>query len=303
MNMKNILLALCFVFVSASAQKTEYVVVAVIDGARYTETFGHSTHEYIPFLWNRLSSMGTTYSNFYNNETTETNSGHAIITTGTWQHLKNDGSERPHKPTVFEYYRKKTNTAADLCQVVLGKNKLDILSFSDDPAYGEPYRSMVQLASSKSDLEALENFYAVVKEKHPKIIVMNLPEVDTKGHSGKWNDYVQAIRQADSIVYVMWNFIQQDSIYKDKTTLIITNDHGRHSDGVATGFHDHGCDCQGCRHIMLSILGPDTPAGMIDSTTYQLIDIAPTIATLLKFTTAKAEGEVIRSAIPHVGNK
>ena len=38
------------------------------------------------------------------------------------------------------------------------------------------------------------------------------------------------------------------AFYKDKTTLIVSNDHGRHIDSKG-GFQNHGDDCAGCRHI------------------------------------------------------
>jgi arylsulfatase A-like enzyme len=84
-----------------------------------------------------------------------------------------------------------------------------------------------------------------------------------------------------SLVYELWKLIQTDSIYKNTTTLFITNDHGRHT----TDFAGHRDQCDGCRHIMLMALGPDVKAGEVDSVTRYQIDIAPTIGMLLGYST------------------
>jgi hypothetical protein len=140
------------------ARDSTVVFIAVIDGARYTETFGDSLHQYIPGIWNTLRPQGTIFTSFYNDSATSTNPGHSSIVTGTWQHVVNDGSERPHKPTIFEYYRQQKHTKATENYVILGKKKLNILAYSDCAGYGELYGAAVCTAASFCrDAEALEN--------------------------------------------------------------------------------------------------------------------------------------------------
>ena len=62
--------------------QTEYVIVLVIDGPRLTETFGDSTHQYIPNLANVLAPQGVLVPHFRNEGPTYTNAGHTAITTG-----------------------------------------------------------------------------------------------------------------------------------------------------------------------------------------------------------------------------
>ena len=76
--------------------------------------------------------------------------------------------------------------------------------------------------------------------------------------------------------------------------MIVMNDHGRHTKDI-TG---HGDQCEGCQHIMLMVLGPDTQKGVIDSTLRRQIDIAPTVGMFLRFATPFSIGTVIESAIP-----
>jgi hypothetical protein len=281
------ILALCG---SLLAYFTENVHIVIIDGARYSETFGDSTHQNIPFIWTRLKPKSTIYTRFYNDSLTYTTAGHASIISGVWQIIANDDSQRPSTPTLFEYFRKERKTNITDNFVILGKDKLQLLASSFHPEYGGNYcASVVKSVSQYSDKIAWENFKHVLSTYHPRLTITNLPQVDSKGHNGDWEGYLHAIRLADSITYEMWNLIQSDSFYKDKTTLIVTNDHGRH----LVDWTSHGDGCDGCRHLMMMMLGPDTKAGVIDSVRRTQIDIAPTVGELLNFSTPLCKGTSI----------
>lgn len=286
-------LLLClFLSSSVLGYKTRNVVILVIDGSRYTETFGDSTHQYIPFIWNKLRPLGTIYTKFYNDSMTITCSGHSTILTGAWQKLPNDGSLRPEKPTIYEYYRKQLGSSEDECAVILGKDKLSILSYSTYSGYGEPFGASVLYGGNYTDdINTWNNTREILSKKHPRLAIVNLGQVDAEGHSGNWDGYVKSIQQADSIVYLVWDLLQNDPFYKDSTTLFVVNDHGRHTHD----FTSHGCHCEGCRHLLSMMIGPDTKAGKIDSTYRQQIDIAPTIGQLLGFSTPISTGHSLYS--------
>lgn len=277
----------------SNAQQTEHVVIAVIDGARYTETFRDPAHQYIPFIWNNLRPSGTIYTSFYNDGVTQTNSGHSSILTGTWQSILNDGGEVPHQPTIFEYLRKVKNLPAAQTRVVLGKYKLDILSCSDHAEYGPSYGAMVDTTDFQyDDVYTLENIKDVISNSHPRLLIANLAGTDRAAHDGLWSGYIEKLSRADSSVNELWNFIQADPVYRDKTTLIVTNDHGRHT----TNFTSHGDGCDGCRHLLALVMGPDTPAGRTDSSRHSQIDIAPTVGQMLGFPVSYSTGKLIQSA-------
>ncbi len=300
MNQFVLFLALCVFGVGiGEAQKTKYVVIAMLDGARYTETFGDTSYANVGRMWNELRHQGTLYTQFYNNGKTETNPGHASILSGTWQYISNDGSEYSRKPSIFEYFRKEKNAPAADCWVVLGKDKLNVLARSTHAEYGAPYAASVRTsAEPANDGMTYDNIRFVLNNYKSRITIANFAKIDIEGHAGSWEQYIGGIKRADTLMASLWNAIQSDPELMNKTTLIITNDHGRHT----VDFVNHGDGCDGCRHIMLLVLGPDTPKGLIDSTVYSQIDIAPTIGKMMRFSTPLSEGKVIESAIAAAAN-
>ena len=279
---------------SLFAQRTKHVVIVVIDGTRYSETFGDSTHANVQLMWNQLCPLGTIYTSFWNDGVTMTNSGHASILSGTREALKNNGTELPHNPTLFEYCRKQAGTPANQCWVALGKTKLKMLSFSDHKEYGSRYGASVKTSSSEYDnLIAQANTTSLLAGYHPKLLIVNIPAADEFAHDSLYAKYIGAIRQADTIVAAIWNAIRTDTLLHGKTTMVVTNDHGRHT----SDYTDHGDTCEGCRHIMLLVIGPDTPIGVVDSTVHKQIDIAPTVGALLGFKTPYSAGVAIESAV------
>ena len=292
--MKKLVLILVLLAGTLFAQHTRFVIIVVIDGVRYTETFGDSTHQWIPRIWTDLRPLGAIYTAYSNAGLTETNPGHANIVTGTWQGITNDGLTRPHTPTLFEYSRKSLGTSADENFVVLGKTKLNILAYSDHPEYGPSYKASVAgTPLQNNDQLAADTLKRVLRTNHPTLTVLNLPNPDSVAHGGSWDGYLTSVRNADSLTYDIWNTVQNDSVMKGKTTMFVTNDHGRHT----TSFINHGDGCEGCRHLMLLAIGPDTPPGVIDSMPQMQVDIAPTIGVLLGFATPYSTGKILKSAI------
>jgi len=265
------------------------VFLVVIDGARFSETFG-SGSTYIPRIWDSLRTQGTAYTNFHNDGITETNSGFASLVTGTWQDLANDGSEFPDKPTVFEYFRKHTGAPESTCVIITGKKKLHILRSSRSRAYGSEYRASFYTSDSYDDLDTWQQVLDVLDRTHPRLVVIGFPEVDYQGHRGSWKGYLRALRQVDSLIALLWQRIQSDPVYKNTTTMFVTNDHGRHTDATK-GFRNHGDSCEGCRHIVLLALGPTFAQNAIVTEKATQIDIAPTIGAIMGFPTPEAKGK------------
>jgi hypothetical protein len=128
----------------------------------------------------------------------------------------------------------------------------------------------------------------------PSLMLINFKDVDKKAHKGGYGEMTAAIKTIDGLIYDLWGKIQSTPYYKDTTTLVITGDHGRHSDGFLSGFKDHGSSTREDRHLMFLAIGPDMRRNCVIDSYVEQIDLAPTIGALLGFKTPYARGEIMR---------
>ncbi len=283
----------------AASYKTKNVIILVIDGPRYTETWGDSTHQYIPRLSRELAQQGVNYTHFYNDGPTYTNAGHTAVTTGLYQEINNNGKELPLQASIFQHWLKKYNQPGTAAWVIASKDKLEVLADARDSLWHGQYRPATDcgingLATGyRKDSVTFVNTIATLSTAHPQLVLINFRDPDSFGHDNNWEGYLQGIQNSDEYLYKLWQFLEGDPFYKGSTTVFVTNDHGRHLDSVKDGFINHGCDCEGCRHINLFAIGPDFKKGIVENTRRGQIDIPATVAELLDFELPEGKGQVM----------
>jgi hypothetical protein len=136
-----------------------------------------------------------------------------------------------------------------------------------------------------------------LKAYHPRILYIAFDETDDLAHAGMYDQYLKSAHAEDAMIADIWNIVQADPQYKNKTTLIITCDHGRGDLGKDT-WRDHGEKIKESGETWLAVIGPDTKMIGEVKTDEQLYQkqYATTIAALLglKFTAEHPIGEPIR---------
>lgn len=279
--------------------ETQYVWIMIIDGPRFTETFGDSTHKYIPNLANNLAKEGTLFMNFRNNGPTYTNAGHTAITTGNYQSISNAGKELPKKPSMFQYYLKNRQVDKNDAYIVSSKGKLEILANTKDKNWWNTYMPATYCGKNGlateyiNDEQTHNKLIDLMTDKAPHLLLANYLAVDSYGHSNEWEAYLNAIKKCDAFAMDLWKRIQKNPTLQNKTALIITDDHGRHLDGRKDGFVNHGDNCEGCRKIFMLALGPDFKKNEVVQTEGELIDLSKTIAEILHFDMPTSEGRIL----------
>ena len=155
-----------------------------------------------------------------------------------------------------------------------------MLTHSTDELFGEKFAAKYTAASNMSDTATWTALQRVMDAEHPRLVIVNLPSVDVAGHDSDWTGYLRALREADSLVYLLWTKIQSDPVYKDRTTMFVSSDHGRHDDARG-GFQHHGCSCEGCRHIIGFGIGTGFAKGAVVTDRVGQVDVRAAAAELL----------------------
>ncbi|MDE0558653.1 sulfatase-like hydrolase/transferase [Algoriphagus sp. NF] len=137
-----------------------------------------------------------------------------------------------------------------------------------------------------------------LKKHRPKVMYIAYGETDDWAHGGKYDQYIWSAHQTDAYIKEIWDWVQSDPEYKDKTTLIITTDHGR---GITkTSWKSHGASVPEGGEIWMMAIGPDTPASgeMKIEGQWHSAQVARTIFKLLgmEYPDPKA-GEVIEDMV------
>ncbi|MGZ4054536.1 MAG: alkaline phosphatase family protein [Bacteroidia bacterium] len=286
--------------IQSTNYKTKNVIILVVDGARFCETWGNPAHQFIPHRSAMLKQGGVFCSRFYNNGLTSTCAGHEAMCTGVYEGLADDGSQYPTNPSIFQYWLKAFGRAASEAYVITTKDKLAILSDCLDPAWKGKYRPNTDCGINglgtgyREDSTTFKNLKSIAQKNHIRLAIVNFKQPDAAGHAADSAAYLKGIIDTDNYIYQFWNFLQNDPFYKDRTTLIVTNDHGRHTAGHLDGFVSHGDNCDGCKHIEFFAMGPDFKQNYTCETPYEQIDIAKTVAELMGFNLPLSNGKVMK---------
>jgi len=93
--------------------------------------------------------------------------------------------------------------------------------------------------------------------QQPQVLFVGYGETDNWAHSGRYDLVLHSAHLFDQFVAELWEHLQALPAYRDRTTFIITTDHGRGSG--PTEWKEHGKEQKGSENIWIAVLGPDTP--------------------------------------------
>jgi hypothetical protein len=143
--------------------------------------------------------------------------------------------------------------------------------------------------------------FEYLKREMPRFTFISFDETDEHGHGGRYDEYLKSAYKTDQMIGELWDWLQTQEQYKDKTTLLITTDHGR-GKGARGSWKKHNRLAPGSNQIWLAVIGPDTPpTGEVKvAGKYYQKQIPKTAAAILGFdyTNVQPVGEVIAEIIP-----
>jgi hypothetical protein len=283
----------------------------------------------LPFFWNTIVKQGQLYGNrTFNNFANVTNNqlfsypGYNELLTGAPDNERVHSNDKFYNPNnnVLEFINAQPSfkgkvaafTSWDVFPYIINDKRNGILvNAGMMPATGTKLTDVEKLLNSvNSSLPSLfgetridaPTFYygfEYLKRAQPRVLYLSFDETDDFAHAGEYAAYLNAAHYTDRWIAELWDYLQSNTSYKNKTTLIITCDHGRGSN--ENSWKDHGQKVQESSQIWMAFLGPDTPALGEMKTEGQVYQnqIAKTLAAYLgiNYTHDKPVGDVIYTAI------
>ncbi|MCA0236843.1 MAG: alkaline phosphatase family protein [Bacteroidetes bacterium] len=102
-----------------------------------------------------------------------------------------------------------------------------------------------------------------LEQRTPRVLHIGLGETDEYAHEKNYPAYLQAARSNDAVIARIWQFVQSSPVYRNKTTLFITTDHGRGN--TSDTWHKHHGWAKGSDEIWFAVMGPETmPLGEME---------------------------------------
>ena len=269
----------------------------------------------MPFFWSTIANQGQIYGNRkLNNKVNNANPhwfsypGYSEIMTGFADSAidRNDYPPNPHV-TVLEFLNQqpkfKNKVAAfgawNAFDRILNQQRSGIPVFSafdtiggKNPTANEKLINAMMQESYRpfgnaECLDVFTHFAAMeyLKTKRPKVLYIAYGETDEWAHHSQYRSYLDAARLVDEWIKQIWNFIQSDPQYRNKTALFITTDHGR-GDLKKEEWTSHGSSIADAYEIWFAALGTGVNAGGEQKNNVQLYQnqFAQTIAKLLGYT-------------------
>ncbi len=253
---------------------------------KYWAATGEERREKLmPFFWNTIQKDGQLYGNRdLGNKVDNANPywfsypGYSEILTGNVDTAVNSNDYKPNPNTnILEYYNAlpayKGKVAAfgawNAFDRIINEKRAGfpvINAFDDNSVAGtDPQMKLLNEMVKNSFkpfgmaecLDVFTHYQAIhyLKTKRPKVLYISYGETDEFAHHGDYKYYLDAANQFSQWVGEIWNWIQNDPEYKNKTTLLITTDHGR-GDIVKEEWTSHGSSIQGANEIWFTVMGP-----------------------------------------------
>lgn len=96
-----------------------------------------------------------------------------------------------------------------------------------------------------------------LRDKKPRLLYIAFAETDDWSHMRRYDRALQAANFLDRSLRELWTTLQSMDEYRDRTTLIITTDHGRGR--TLDDWTSHNAKTPGSEEIWIGVFGPDTP--------------------------------------------
>jgi hypothetical protein len=264
----------------------------------------------LPFLWTTVVKEGQIYGNVDTGSSSQVTNGYKFSYPGYNEIITGAGDQRIDKNefgpnpnvSVFEWLNGMSEFhdrvaivgGWDVFPLIFNRERshLPMRTGWDTPVTGEAtpreellntlYRTTTREFSEMPwDAFLQQTLLDYVETYKPRVLFVGYGETDEWAHNGRYDLVLQSAHHVDGFIRELWTTMQAMPQYKDRTTFIITTDHGR-GDGPENWKH-HDWNVEGAENMWIAVLGPDTPALGERRNTARVTQsqIAATVARLL----------------------
>jgi hypothetical protein len=269
---------------------------ALLNDAAYTSDPGNSKALYwsaskeerrkklMPFFWNVLSRKGELFGNRAHQNKMNVSNPYALSYPGYNELLTgrvdlsifNNGKTPNQNVSVLDLLNAsplyKNGVAAftswDAFPYILNKSRSQVFINSGfEELEGNLSATEAMINTLQSEMEDQKNTrydeltYLACKEyiqkAQPSIVFLSLGGTDEAAHQKKYDVYLQQANNADRMIGELWQYLQTLPEYANKTTFLITTDHGRGS--AQANWHSHGMLVNGSSQIWMGMIGNTIP--------------------------------------------
>jgi len=296
--------------VAARAANYEYSEIATAR-ARYWRKKPEQRREVLmPFFWKTLAPMGVVYGNqdagssvTVKNEVRWSSAGYAELMTGRPQPEVVDNTlVRYPQRTFMEYVQAELGlepqevaqfgTWDGIKLAAASRDDVFLMNGAFDPI--PPHLSNPEMdrlvalrrrvmglwEEGSNDALTFELALAYLRQHEPRLLWISFGNTDDWAHADRYDRLLECLHGIDSMLADLWSALQSMDGYRDRTTLILTTDHGRGA--TVEDWAEHDASIPGSEDVWVAVIGPDTPdrGEVSPSLPAHLADVA---ATALQF--------------------
>jgi len=263
----------------------------------------------MPFVWNTIAKEGTIIGNRnlgstmqLANKTNISYPGYSEMMTGMVDDAitGNDPVNNPHrnvleavnedlrykgsvvmygswKSTRFAIHNEQAGIPASVSyEKSIAKKQTPRLQLAERMLAGMPRYWRSEHFDAFTYAFALETLLA----DHPKVMWISFGDCDEWAHARKYDLYLDGANGTDAFIRDIYETLEADKFYKDKTTYLVTCDHGR---GFGNEWANHGSSTKGSEATWLMLWGKGIkPLGeTTECGPYYTKQVAATIADIL----------------------
>jgi len=267
----------------------------------------------LPFFWNTIVKEGVLYGNQWKgNKVTLTNPywfsypGYNELLTGfADENIDSNDKILNKNVTVLEWLNQQSELQGkvaafaswDVFPYIINEERSGVpVNAGFEAATGDNLTAREQFLNELQSqipspwgtvrLDAFTHHYALeyIKKIQPRVVYIAYGETDDFAHDGEYDQYLKSAYQTDAFIAELWEYVQNNPQYKDKTTFLITTDHGR-GDTDKAAWKSHGKAHPASEAVWIAAIGPDIKAlGEVDSDQhFYQNQLAKTAALLLGY--------------------